>query len=167
MTLRILSGLVVELYGRNGKTVSSTQNPRHNHKTPYHNPTAQRGETGGSKMKTITIEVPDIITINGANDAPESLRNVSTENWTPEFCLTALTHGVSQKIGDTWSVTKKDVAKTAVTHANMAAGTWARRATGAGEAAIAAKIASLDVTKLAEMLSPGQLRALLDMQVQK
>lgn len=118
-------------------------------------------------MKTVTIELPDSITINGAGKAPESLRNVNTTNWTPEFCLTAMIHGVSQKIGDTWSVTKGDVEKTTAVHDNMTAGDWSRRASnGVSDAKLAEKIGKLDVTKLATMLTPGQLRELLDLTVQ-
>jgi len=118
-------------------------------------------------MKTITIELPDTITINGAGKAPESLRNVSTANWSAEFCLTAIIHGVSQKIGDTWSVTKGDLDKTQAVHDNMTAGDWSRRASnGVSDAKLQEKISKLDVTKLAGMLTPGQLRELLDLTVQ-
>lgn len=79
-------------------------------------------------MRTITIELPDTITINGAKDAPEALRTVSTEKWGPEFVLVALAHGVSQKLGDTWSVSKKDEAKTRETHAVIESGDWTSRA---------------------------------------
>jgi len=121
----------------------------------------------GNTMKTITIELPDTITINGAGKAPESLRNVSTANWSAEFCLTAIIHGVSQKIGDTWSVTKGDLDKTQAVHDNMTAGDWSRRASnGVSDAKLQEKISKLDVTKLAGMLTPGQLRELLDLTVQ-
>jgi hypothetical protein len=113
-------------------------------------------------MRTITIELPDVITINGAGKAPESLREVATGNWNPEFCLTALIHGISQKIGDTWSVTKGDVEKTSAVHANMVAGDWSRRATGGiSDAKMAEKIAKIDITKLLSMLSPEQHKAIL------
>ena len=118
-------------------------------------------------MKTITIELPNSITINGAGKAPETLRSVLTKNWTPEFCLTAMIHGISQKIGDTWSVTKGDFNKTQAVVDNINAGEWARRATsGVSDAKLQEKISKLDVTKLAGMLTPGQLRELLDMTVQ-
>lgn len=78
-------------------------------------------------MRTITIEIPEKITINGAKDAPEALRTFSTEKWGPEFALTALLHGVSQKLGDTWSVSKKDEVKTRETHAMIEAGDWTSR----------------------------------------
>jgi hypothetical protein len=113
-------------------------------------------------MRTITIELPDVITINGAGKAPDSLREVATANWNPEFCLTALIHGISQKIGDTWSVTKGDVEKTKAVHANMVEGDWSRRAAGGiSDAKMAEKIAKIDVAKLLSMLSPEQHAAIL------
>lgn len=79
-------------------------------------------------MRTITIELPDTITINGAKDAPKELRTFSTEKWGAEFVMTALVHGVSQKLGDMWSVSKKDEAKMRETHAMIEAGEWTARA---------------------------------------
>jgi hypothetical protein len=119
-------------------------------------------------MRTLTIELPDSIVINSAGKAPEALRNVKTENWSPEFCLTALLHGVSQKIGDTWSVTKGDEEKTKVVHGNMEAGEWASRSRNGGvtEAKLLASVDKIDTAKLFASLSPGKLRELLDMQVQ-
>jgi hypothetical protein len=113
-------------------------------------------------MRTITIELPDEITINGAGKAPESLRHVKTENWTPEFCLTALCHGISQKIGDTWSVTKGDVEKTRAVRDNMEAGDWARRASsGVSEQKLLERVGKIDVQKLLAALSPEQMAALV------
>lgn len=118
--------------------------------------------TKGFKMKTITIELPEVVTINGATDAPDELRQVNTANWSPEFCVTALIHGISQKIGDTWSVTKKDEEKTRAVHQNMVAGDWSRRAnSGVSDAKLAEKIAKIDVAKLLSMLSPEQHAAIL------
>lgn len=113
-------------------------------------------------MREVIVTLPDVITINGANKAPDTLREVSTANWNPEFCLTALIHGISQKIGDTWSVTKGDVEKTTAVHANMVAGDWSRRAAGGiSDAKMAEKIAKIDIAKLLSMLSPEQHKAIL------
>ena len=113
-------------------------------------------------MRTITLELPDSITISGAGKAPDSLREVNTANWNSEFCLTAMIHGISQKIGDTWSVTKGDVEKTTAVHANMVAGDWTRRAaSGVSDAKMAEKIAKIDISKLLSMLSPEQHKAIL------
>lgn len=112
-------------------------------------------------MRTITIEVPDVITINGAGKAPDELRQVATENWNPEFCLTAMIHGVSQKIGDTWSVTKGDVEKTRAVHANMVAGDWSRRAAGGiSEQKLLEKVAKIDISKLLAAMTPEQHAAI-------
>ena len=113
-------------------------------------------------MRTVTIELPDSILINGAGDAPYTIREVSTANWGAEFCLTALVHGVSQKIGDTWSVTKKDITKTQAVHDNLAAGDWARRASsGVSEQKLLERVAKLDVQKLLAALSTEQMAALV------
>lgn len=113
-------------------------------------------------MRTVQIELPDSIIINGAGDAPLTIREVSTANWGEEFCLTALVHGVSQKIGDTWSVSKKNVAKTQAVHDNMEAGDWARRASnGVTEAKLLERVAKLDIQKLLAALSPEQHAAIL------
>jgi hypothetical protein len=113
-------------------------------------------------MRTIQIELPDSIIINGAGDAPDAIREVKTANWGAEFCLTALIHGVSQKIGDTWSVTKKDVTKTQAVHDNLVAGDWARRASnGVTEAKLLERVAKLDIQKLLAALSPEQHAAIL------
>jgi hypothetical protein len=113
-------------------------------------------------MRTITIELPASVIINGATDAPDNLREVNTANWTPEFCVTALIHGISQKIGDTWSVSKKDIDKTTAVHANMVAGDWSRRAnSGITEQKLMEKIAKLDIAKLLASLTPEQHAAIL------
>lgn len=112
--------------------------------------------------REIVIVLPDAIEINGCKDAPEHLRSISTTKWDEDFCLTALTHGVSQKIGDSWSVGKKDVEKTSKVHESMVAGDWTqRRATGESAAKFAAKfdeaIKSLNVQALAGKLTREQL----------
>lgn len=112
--------------------------------------------------REIVIVLPEHIEINGSKDAPESLRSIKTANWDADFVLTALTHGVSQKIGDSWSVGKKDVEKTGKVHACMEAGDWAqRKTTGESSAKFAAKfdaaIAALNVEALAGKLTREQL----------
>ncbi len=112
--------------------------------------------------REIVIVLPDEITIAGCKDAPDHLRTISTAKWDGEFCLTALTHGVSQKIGDSWSVGKKDVEKTAKVHESMVAGDWTKhRQTGESSAKFQAKfdqaIASLNVEALAGKLTREQL----------
>jgi len=112
--------------------------------------------------REIIITLPDSIVINGASDAPDEIREVSTASWGEEFCLTALIHGISQKIGDTWSVSKKDLEKTKAVHANMSCGDWSRRVSGGvTEAKLMEKIGKLDVKKLLAALSPEQMAALV------
>lgn len=113
-------------------------------------------------MREITITLPESVEINGSKDAPEALRLIKTDKWDADFILTALTHGVSQKIGDSWSVGKKDVKKTGKVHEAMEAGDWAqRKTTGESSAKFAAKfdaaIASLNVEALAGKLTREQL----------
>jgi hypothetical protein len=112
--------------------------------------------------REITVTLPDSIVINGAGDAPDEIREISTTNWGEEFCLTAIIHGISQKIGDTWSVSKKDINKTTAVHAAMVAGDWSRRVnSGVTEAKLMEKIGKLDVQKLLAALSPEQMAALV------
>lgn len=109
-------------------------------------------------MRKIEIELPDVITINGASDAPEKLRSVNTIKWNAEFCITALIHGISQKLGDTWSVSKKDEEKLKKAHEALTAGDWATKArTGASAAKFDAAIAALNVQQLAAKLTREQL----------
>jgi hypothetical protein len=119
---------------------------------------------GDSKMATITITItlPEFIEINGASDAPAEYRSVPTEKWGSDFVLAALTHGVSQKLGDTWSVGKKDVEKLKKCHEALAAGDWNTKArTGASEAKVIARIGKLDIKALLAALTPEQHAAIL------
>jgi len=112
--------------------------------------------------REITIILPETITINGATDAPANLREVATDKWSVDFCLTALIHGISQKIGDTWSVSKKDIAKTTAVHENMMNGDWSKRASGGiSDAKIAIAIGKLDIKALLAAMTPEQHAAIL------
>ena len=113
-------------------------------------------------MRTITIELPNEIEIDGATDAPLELRIVPTENWNEEFCIAALIRGVSQKIGDSWSVGKKDVEKTKNVWQNMAEGNFVKRAnSGITQVKFAEKVAKIDIKELLAMLTPAQHAAIL------
>lgn len=111
-------------------------------------------------MRTITIEIPEKITINGAKDAPEKLRVFNTEKWEAEFVLTALVHGVSQKLGDTWSVSKKDEAKTRETHALIESGDWTARAPA--DPIAKAKKATGGLTNAQKLALIAELQAAMD-----
>lgn len=111
--------------------------------------------------RMITIELPDVITVNGMSGAPDDLRCNNTAKWSPEFCLTAIIHGVSQRKGDTWSVSKKDVAKTRKVHDAIDNGDWnVRERTGQTAAKFDAAIAKLNADQLFAKLPPELLSAL-------
>lgn len=114
--------------------------------------------------REIVITLPDVVTINGASDAPEKLRTLNTSAWNAEFCLTALIHGISQKLGDTWSVGKKDEEKLKKVHESLVNGDWTTKArTGASAAKFDAAIAALNEQQLFAKLSPEMLSKLAAM----
>lgn len=116
--------------------------------------------------RQITITLPDEITINGAKDAPESLRSVKTEKWENGFIIAALAHAISQKIGDPWSNKKNPKRGDAVkaVHEAMERGEWAiRERTGATAAKFDEGIKKLNAAALFNKLSPEQLSALAAM----
>lgn len=111
--------------------------------------------------RQITIELPDVVTVNGMGDAPDHLRSINTANWDSDFCLTAIIHGVSQKQGDTWSVSKKDVEKTQKVHNSLVAGDWSTKGrTGQSAAKFDAAIAKLNAEQLIAKLPAELLSAL-------
>jgi hypothetical protein len=110
-------------------------------------------------MRTVTIELPDTLTINGAKDAPEKFRTLQTEKWDAEFCLTALTHGVSQKLGDTWSVSKKDEEKLAGVHAALENADWNQRVTQSSAAKVISSLDKFTPEELAKILEAAQAAA--------
>jgi hypothetical protein len=118
--------------------------------------------------KQITITLPDSFEVKGMQDAPERLRQVATEKWDEDFCLEALRHGVSQPLGDVWSVSKKDIGKLEKKWQAFQDGDWTtRERTGQSAAVFQAKfdkaIAELNVQALAEKLTPEKLAALAAM----
>lgn len=114
--------------------------------------------------REIVITLPDLVTINGASDAPEKLRTLNTSAWNAEFCLTALVHGVSQKLGDTWSVSKKDEEKLQKVYDALVEGNWTTKVrTGASAAKFDAAIAALNEEQLFAKLSPETLSKLAAM----
>lgn len=101
--------------------------------------------------REITIVLPDHVMINGAVDAPDHLRVLNTAKWDQDFIITALTHGVSQKLGDVWSVSKKDEEKLSNAHKALEAGDWNQRTVGS-------KASKL--TKLVNELKPEDMQKL-------
>ena len=113
-----------------------------------------------------TSFMPDNITINGAKDAPESLRTIKTDKWEQDFIIAALGHAMSQKIGDPWSNKKNPKRGAAVkaVHEAMERGEWAiRERTGASAVKFDEAIKKLNVIALKEKLTPAQLSALAAM----
>lgn len=115
-------------------------------------------------MRSITIELPDVVEINGAKTAPEQYRTVKTDKWENDFIIAALEHAMSQKIGDPWSNSKnpKREERVKAVHESLEAGDWAqRRNTGETakkfEAKFDAAIAALNVEALAGKLTREQL----------
>lgn len=114
--------------------------------------------------REITITLPDTMSVKGMSDAPENLRVWNTQKWDEEFILTALQHGVSQRQGDTWSVSKKDIEKTTKIHDTIESGQWiVRERTGASTAKFDEAIKKLNTAALFNKLSPEQLSELAAM----
>lgn len=115
--------------------------------------------------KQITITLPDTFEVKGMQDAPERLRQVATDKWNEEFCLEALRHGVSQPLGDVWSVSKKDASKLEKKWQAFQDGEWTtRERTGQTAAKFQAKfdeqIKRLNADALKGLLTKEQLLAL-------
>lgn len=115
-------------------------------------------------MKTLTITLPDSFEVKGMSDAPEQLRAVSTDKWDEGFILEALRHGISQSLGDVWSVGKKDVGKLEKKWQAFQDGEWtSRERTGQSAAKFQAKfdeqIKKLNAEALAGKLTYEQLMA--------
>ena len=113
--------------------------------------------------REITVTLPESFVISSAKDAPEQYRTVSTANWGAEIILAAVEFGLSESMGNTWSVGKKDVEAMKARHEAIEKGDWARRA-GKGsisDAKLAERVSKIDVAKLLSMLSPEQHAAIL------
>ena len=110
--------------------------------------------------RQITIELPDTIEISGAKDAPEKYRVLSTAQWDAEFVLTAMEHGVGQKLQDVWSVSKKDVDKMKSAHESLEKGDWNAKSRGVSTAKFDEAIKKLNVASLVGKLTREQLAEL-------
>jgi tRNA uridine 5-carbamoylmethylation protein Kti12 len=116
--------------------------------------------------REVIITLPDTIVINGAKDAPESLRTIKTDKWESDFIIAALSHAMSQKIGDPWSNKKNPKRGDAcrAVHESMEKGEWAiRERTGATQAKFDEGIKKLNGAALYNKLSPEQLSQLAAM----
>ena len=122
-------------------------------------------KTGEIKMREIIVSLPDVIMISGAKDAPEQYRAITTEKWENDFIIAALTHSMSQKIGDPWGNKKnlKRMETVAAVHAALCEGRWSVRNGESGaakEAKFNAAIAALNAEALLSKLTKEQLAAL-------
>lgn len=109
-------------------------------------------------MRQITITLPDTMSAKGMGDAPENIRVWNTAKWDEDFILTALQHGVSQRQGDTWSVSKKDIEKTTKIHEAIESGQWTvRERTGASALKFDEAIKKLNTDQLYAKLTTEQL----------
>ncbi len=114
--------------------------------------------------RQIVIELPDCVEINSAKDAPARLRTVLTTNWTPEFVLDLVEFGLGERLGNVWSVGKKNVEKLTKAHEAAESGEWqTRQRTGASAARFDEGIKKLNAAALFNKLSPEQLSALAAM----
>lgn len=116
-------------------------------------------------MKTLTINLPDSFEVKGMQDAPVTLREVNTHKWDEDFILEAIRHGISQALGDVWSVGKKDATKLEKKWQAFQDGEWiSRERTGQSAAKFQAKfdkaIQELNIVALAQKLTPEKLAAL-------
>jgi hypothetical protein len=114
-------------------------------------------------MRTVTIELPEAYEITSAKDAPSEYRTVKTASWTAEIILNAVEFGLSESIGNTWSVSKKDVETLKARHEAIERGDWARKGakSSISDAKLAERVAKIDIAKLLAMLSPEQHKAIL------
>ena len=114
--------------------------------------------------KQVTITLPDSIEINAAKDAPARLRTVLTSSWTEEFILDLMEFGLSERLGNVWSVGKKNIEKMTAAHEAVERGEWqTRQRTGASAARFDEGIKKLNAAALFNKLSPEQLSALAAM----
>ena len=117
-------------------------------------------------MREVIVTLPDFISINGAKEAPESIRTVKTDKFESDFIVECIAHALSQKIGDPLS-NKKNLARVenaTRVHENLENGIWASRTKGGGgisEEKLLANIGKLDITKLLASLTPEQHAAIL------
>lgn len=108
-------------------------------------------------MKTITIELPNCFEISGMKDAPEYLKTVKTDNFTAEFCLNAIEAGLSKRVNNAWSTSKKDLETTKTVHSLVESGEWNRRERGISGAKFDKAIKELNVAALIGKLTREQL----------
>lgn len=106
--------------------------------------------------RQITIELPDVIEISAAKDAPEKWRSIKTDKWTAETVIDALEFAVSEKLGNVWSVGKKDHEKMQSGHKSLEEGNWNAKTRGVSSAKFDEAIKKLNVLALTSKLTREQ-----------
>ena len=107
--------------------------------------------------RQITVELPDVFEISSAKDAPEKWRSVKTDKWTPETVIDALEFAVSERLGNVWSVGKKDHEKMESGHKSLSEGNWNAKTKGISSAKFDEAIKKLNVASLVGKLTREQL----------
>lgn len=110
--------------------------------------------------RQITIELPDVFEIASAKDAPEKWRSVKTDKWTAGTVIDALEFAVSERLGNVWSVGKKDHDKMESGHKSLEDGTWNAKTRGVSSAKFDEAIKKLNVASLVGKLTREQLAEL-------
>ena len=110
--------------------------------------------------RKIEIELPDVFEISAAKDAPEKWRSVKTDKWTPETVIDALEFAVSERLGNVWSVGKKDHNKMESGHKSLEKGDWNSKNRGVSSAKFDEAIKKLNIASLVGKLTREQLAEL-------
>jgi hypothetical protein len=110
--------------------------------------------------RQITIEIPDVIDIASAKDAPERWRSIKTDKWTAETVVDAIEFAVSERLGNIWSVGKKDHDKMEHGHKSLSEGNWNAKTRGVSSAKFDEAIKKLNVAALVGKLTREQLMEL-------
>jgi|OpeIllAssembly_1097287.scaffolds.fasta_scaffold847687_2 hypothetical protein len=116
-------------------------------------------------MREVIVMLPDVIEINGAKEAPTSIRTVKTDKFESDFIVECISHALSQKIGDPLSNKKNldRVANATRVHENLEKGVWASktRSGNVTEAKLLEAVGKIDIAKLLAALTPEQHAAIL------
>lgn len=110
-------------------------------------------------MFTITINLPESFSIASAKDAPEQYRTVRLDKWTEQTILDAVEFAISERLGNVWSVGKKDESKMKAGHESLEKGEW--NAKIRGSKGFTEKLTGMDATSIWKLLTPQQQQALL------
>ena len=110
-------------------------------------------------MNIVTVNLPESFSIASAKDAPEEYRVVKLDKWTEQTVLDAVEFAISERLGNVWSVGKKDVSKMKDGHESLEDGNW--NAKIRGSKGFVEKLTGMDAANIWKLLSPQQQAALL------